>query len=222
VPGYTDRVPLHYVLREPADPSPRPPLLVLLHGIGADEHDLLPLAGAVAPRFVCASVRAPYEAEPMGHAWYAIDWRTSPPTSDAAQAEESRAALAALLPDLSARHRTDPARTFLLGFSQGAAMALAVALTRPELVRGVVLHSGRVLPGLEARAAPPAALAGLEALILHGVDDDVLPVERGREIRDLLAPRLRDRLTYREHDAGHFVTQATLDDAAAWLAARAG
>jgi phospholipase/carboxylesterase len=158
----------------------------------------------------------------MGHAWYAIDWSASPPAADLAQAEESRAALCALLPELSARHGADPARAFLLGFSQGAAMALEVALTRPDLVRGAVLHSGRVLPGLAARLAPAAALAHLEALVLHGVDDDVLPVARGREIRDLLAPRLGDRLEYREHDAGHFVTQATLGDAAAWLAARAG
>jgi phospholipase/carboxylesterase len=195
---------------------------VLLHGIGADERDLLPLAGALDPRFLVASVRAPYDAAPMGHAWYSIDWRTSPPTSDLAQAELSREALCALLPDLSARHGTDPGRTFLLGFSQGAAMALAVALVRPDLVRGVVLHSGRVLPGLEGRGASPEALGRLEALVLHGVDDDVLPVRHGREIRELLAARLGDRLTYREHDAGHFVTQATLDDAAAWLAARAG
>ncbi len=212
---------LAYVARDPAQPTPRPPLLVLLHGIGADERDLLPLAEALGPRFLCASVRAPYEAMPMGHAWFAIDWSTSPPGHDLAQAEESREALCALLPELVERHRTDPARTFLLGFSQGAAMALAVALTRPDLVRGAVLHSGRVLPGLEPRIAPPQALARLEALVLHGTDDEVLPVECGREIRDLLAPRLGERLTYREHDAGHFVTQATLDDARAWLAARA-
>jgi len=159
---------------------------------------------------------------PMGHAWYSIDWRTSPPAHDLAQAEESRKLLCAFLPELVARHGTDPARTFLLGFSQGAALALEVALTRPDLVRGAVLHSGGVLPGLEARMAPPEALVRLELLVLHGVDDDVVPVERGRKVRDLVAPLLGDRLTYREHDAGHFVTQATLDDAAAWLAARAG
>jgi phospholipase/carboxylesterase len=208
-------------VRKPAQPTPRPALLVLLHGIGADENDLLPLAAALDPRLLCASVRAPYEAMPMGYAWFALDWSASPPAPDLAQAEESRAALSSLLPELAARHGTDPERTFLFGFSQGAAMALAVALTRPDLVRGAVLHSGRVLPGLEA-GVPPDALARLEVLALHGVDDDVLPVERGREIRDLLAPRLGARLTYREHDAGHFVTQATLDDAAAWLAARAG
>jgi phospholipase/carboxylesterase len=214
-------VPLSTIVRAPRPPTGTPPLLVLLHGIGADENDLLPLAGALDPRFLVASVRAPYEAAPMGHAWYAIDWRTSPPTSDLAQAEESRLALSALLPDLAARHGTDPQRTFLLGFSQGAAMALAVALTRPDLVRGAVLHSGRVLPGLADRVAPQGALARLEILALHGVDDEVLPIRHGREIRDLLAPLLGDRLAYREHAAGHFVTQASLDDATAWLAARA-
>jgi len=215
-------VPLSYVVREPRPPSPRPPLLVLLHGVGADERDLLPLAEAFDPRFLCASVRGPYEAPPMGHAWYSIDWRTSPPAHDLAEAEESRKALCALLPEVVAHHGTDPARTFLLGFSQGAALALEVALTRPDLVRGAVVHSGGALPGLEARMAPPEALAPLELLVLHGIDDEVVPVERGRKVRDLLAPRLGERLTYREHDAGHFVTQATLDDAAAWLAARAG
>jgi len=216
-------VDLPYVSREPRVPSPRPPLLVLLHGVGADERDLLPLADGLDPRLLCLSVRAPHEATGNGYAWFAIDWRTSPPAYDLAQAEESRAALCDLVPRLVARHGTDPARTFLLGFSQGAAMALAVALTRPELVRGVVIHSGRLVADLAARIAPPEALAGLEALVLHGVEDDVLPVERGREIRDLLAPRLGPRLVYREHaDAGHFVTKASLADAAAWLAARLG
>jgi phospholipase/carboxylesterase len=213
---------ISYSFRPPRSPSPRPPLLVLLHGIGADEADLSPIADALDPRLATISLRAPYEAEPMGYAWYAIDWRTSPPAPDLDQAEESLAALAALVPELVSRHATDPARTFLFGFSQGATMALAVALTRPELVRGIVLHSGRVLPGIEARASPGEALSDLEALVLHGLHDDVLPVERGRETRDLLGPLLGPRLTYREHDAGHFVTAASIGDAARWIAPRIG
>jgi phospholipase/carboxylesterase len=207
-------------VRPPSVPSARPPLLVLLHGLGADELDLLPVADALDPRLLAVSLRAPHRAEPMGHAWYALDWSASPPAPDLEQAERSREGLVAHLPELVARTGADPARTFLLGFSQGATMALAVALTRPDLVRGVVLHSGRVLDGLERRAAPPEALAHLEALVLHGVHDDVLPVDRGREIRDLLRPRLGDRLVYREHEAGHFITAASLADAQAWLSAR--
>ncbi len=208
------------VARPPSVPSGRPPLLVLLHGIGADELDLLPVAAALDPRLFVFSLRAPYQAQPMGYAWFALDWSAVPPAPDLEQAEESREALAAALPELAARAGADPARTFLFGFSQGAILALAVALTRPELVRGLILHSGRVLQGLERRAVAPEKLGGLEALVLHGVHDDVLPVERGRETRDVLARLLGNRLEYREHDAGHFVTRESIADAARWLSAR--
>lgn len=211
---------LAYTSRPPPVASPRPPLLVLLHGIGADENDLAPVADALDPRLHAVSLRAPYEAEPMGFAWYAIDWRTSPPTPDLAQAEASLARLIPFLAGLPATLGTDPARTFLFGFSQGATMALALALARPELARGVILHSGRALPGIERRVHAP--LDALEVLVLHGIHDDVLPVERGREIRDLLAPLLGERLRYREHDAGHFVSEASLADATAWIAERVG
>ena len=206
--------------RGPAVPSERPPLLVMLHGVGADEGDLLPLAAHLDPRLLCVSVRAPHEYAVMGYSWFDIDWSTVPPTYDLAQAEESRAALAALLPGLVREHGADPAGTFLLGFSQGGAVALAVALTRPELVRGVVVHSGRLIPDLPSRAAPAPALARLEALVLHGTDDPVIPVERGRELRDVLTPLLGDRLVYAEHEAGHEITAASLDDVRSWLGAR--
>jgi len=215
-------VELSYVIRPPRTPSERPPLLVLLHGVGADEHDLLPLAAHLDPRLLVVSLRAPREYPVMGYSWFDIDWSTVPPAYDLAQAEESRAAVAALLPELARKHGADPARTFLFGFSQGGAMALAVALTRPELLRGLVVHSGRLVPDLRARAASPAALAALEALVLHGVDDPVLPVERGREIRDFLEPLLGGRLRYAEHEAAHEITERSLGDVASWLRARIG
>ena len=207
-------------MREPSVPSERPHLLVLLHGIGADELDLLPVADALDPRLVAVSLRAPYRAEPMGYAWYALDWSAMPPEPDLEQAERSLEELAKALPELERHAGAEPTRTILFGFSQGATMALGLALTRPELVRGVILHSGRVLQGLERRAAPAERLAGLEALVLHGVHDDVLPVERGRETRDLLSRLLGPRLEYREHDAGHFVTNESIADAARWIGGR--
>lgn len=213
---------LESIIRAPSVATDQPPLLVLLHGVGADERDLLPVAAHLDPRLLCVSLRAPRPYPVMGHSWFDIDWSTEPPAYDLVQAEESRAAVAALVPDLVRRHGANPARTFLLGFSQGGAVALAVALTRPDLVRGVVVHSGRLLPDLRTRAASPAALSRLEALVLHGVDDPVLPVERGREIRDFLEPLLGERMLYAEHDGGHEITSASLDDVRWWLTERIG
>ncbi|HET9554077.1 MAG TPA: phospholipase, partial [Anaeromyxobacteraceae bacterium] len=166
-----------------------------------------------------ASLRAPNEAEPMGYAWYALDWRTSPPRADAAQAAASRELLTGWLAQAPAALGTDPARTFLFGFSQGAAMALAATLARPDLVRGAILHSGRVIPG---QPPPQGPLPGLDVLVLHGLRDPVLGPERGREIRDLLRPALGDRLVHREYDAAHEVTAETLAYAADWLKERVG
>jgi phospholipase/carboxylesterase len=155
----------------------------------------------------------------MGWCWYRVDWRFQPPRPDLAQAAASRALLVEFLAGATAAFGTDPARTFLLGFSQGAAMSLAALLERPDLVRGAVLHSGRVVPG---QAAPAGGLPGVEVLVVHGDADPVLPPARGREIRDLLAPLLGPRLEHREFDAAHEVTAETLAHASGWLSARLG
>src|SRR5690242_18493579 len=106
----------------PRAPSERPPLLVLLHGFGADEQDLLPLAPFLDPRCSVVSARAPHEAEPMGHRWYAIDWTATPPRGDPAEIAASRDLLGRFVEEATAAYGTDPARAFLLGFSQGAIM----------------------------------------------------------------------------------------------------
>jgi phospholipase/carboxylesterase len=204
----------------PRSPGRRPPLLLLLHGVGADEQDLLPLAGLFDPRFLVVAVRAPHEVEPMGYGWYAIDWAQTPPRGDPAQIVDSRERLARFVEEARAAHRTDPERTFLFGFSQGAIMSLALLLAHPELVAGVVAHSGRLarLPG-----APPSpdALAHASALVLHGSADDVVPVDNARRAQEVLAPLLPGRFEARVFDGlAHGVSRESAAAAARWLTAR--
>ncbi len=200
--------------------SDRPPLLLLLHGIGADEEDLLPLATALDPRFHVVSVRAPHLAEPMGYRWYAIDWTATPPRGDPAEIAASRDLLARFVEEAPAALGTDPARAFLLGFSQGAILSLALLLARPALVRGVVAHSGRLarLPGPEPT---PEALAGTEVLLLHGAADDVVPAALGRKAGEVLSALLGPRVEHREIPGlGHEISPESLALAAAWLSKR--
>ena len=99
-------------------------------------------------------------------------------------------------------------------------MSLAVALTRPDLLAGVVAMSGRLpTPAADAVEADAEALTGLPILMVHGVADQVLPLHHGREARDHLAT-LPVALTYREYPMGHEVTPESLRDIAAWLTAQ--
>ncbi|WP_242344897.1 alpha/beta hydrolase [Anaeromyxobacter terrae] len=213
---------LEHLVRAPTPARYRSPLLLLLHGLGADERDLFALAPWLDPRFLVVAARAPYPARPSGFAWYGLDRTTTPITLDPAEVEASREALAELVPELCAAYGADPARVFLFGFSQGAVMSYALALARPDLVRGLVAHSGRVLPQSLSRAELAPALARLEALVLHGTWDEVIPVQRGREARSLLAPLLGERVEYREYPIGHTISEESLADAGAWLVSRAG
>ena len=75
--------------------------------------------------------------------------------------------------ELTRSYNVDPNRVFLMGFSQGCIMSLAAALTDPRRFAGVVGMSGRMLPGVVSKIAPPNQLAGLPIMIVHGTEDTV-------------------------------------------------
>jgi phospholipase/carboxylesterase len=184
--------------------------LVLLHGFGADEHDLLPVGHELDPRLRVVSLQAPIALDFGGRAWFNLEQTQQGFAFDAAEvAEGARLALEAV--EEIARRSPCP---FLCGFSQGAGMALSVALARPDLTSGVL-----VLSGVPPRAQePPAqgALQGLPAFVAHGRHDPLIPVEVGRATRDLLQ-QLGADVTYREYPMGHMVIPAELSDARTWL-----
>lgn len=184
--------------------------LVLLHGFGADEHDLLPIGHELDQRLRVVSLQAPIALDFGGRAWFNLQQTPDGFAFDPAEvAEGARLALEAV----EEIARKSP-RPLLCGFSQGAGMALSVALARPDLTSGVL-----VLSGVPPRLPPPAgrgALAGLPAFVAHGIHDPLIPVEVGRSTRDLLQ-RLGAEVTYREYLMGHMVIPAEIADARAWL-----
>lgn len=196
----------------------RPPLLVLLHGIGTDENDLFPIADRLDPRFQVVSLRAP-GTYVMGHSWFHIEFRPDGTVvPDVAGAHRTLAALRRWLAAAPARFGTDPRRTVLLGFSQGAMMSLGVLRTEPALVFAVVALSGRAPGDLFPATAPADAVAAVPLFVGHGLHDDVLPVAHGRATQQAFAGGAD--VTYREYPVAHGITDAELRDVAAWLTAR--
>jgi len=187
--------------------------LVLLHGYGADENDLLPLAHELDPRLRAVSLQAPIPLGGPMRAWFNLDQDAEGLSFDP---EEARAGLRSALQAVEEIARTAP-RPLLLGFSQGAAVALGIALMRPDLPAAVLSLSG-VPPALEPRdLAPAEKLRGFPVFAAHGVHDALLPIELGRTVRDELA-RLGLAVTWREYEMGHMVVPREIADAAEWLA----
>jgi phospholipase/carboxylesterase len=211
---------LYYIDTPPrAHDEPTAPLLILLHGIGSNERDLIELAPALDPRFHIVSLRAPRRIDMDGYCWFTVGQFGSGFRHNAAEAEASRELLVGSLVDLVADTGTDLERVYLLGFSQGATMSLFLGLTEPNLIKGMVIMSGRLLPEVKARIALPDDLSRLAALLTHGDADAVVPVEEGRAARQFLA-QLPVDLTYHEYQMGHEVSPASLAEVADWLTAQ--
>ena len=155
--------------------------LVLLHGRGADEHDLYPLLDLLDPegRLLGVTPRAPLELPPGGRHWYALG---GIPTPEPATFNQSVPMLAALLDELP----VPLDRVVLGGFSQGAVMSWAMSLgpDRPRPA-GILAMSG-FLPRVEGWPLTLAGLDGLPVAIAHGSLDPVISVAYGREARDAL------------------------------------
>src|SRR4051812_15883257 len=176
---------LTHIVRQPTVPSEgRPPLLVLLHGIGSNEQDLIGLAPSLDGRFLTVSARAPITLDRGAFAWFHIQFTPNGIVIEPDEAEASRLLVLKFVDEVVEAYGADPKRVYLMGFSQGCIMSLAASLTEPKKFAGVVGMSGRLLPEVEPKIAPPEELKGLPFMIVHGTDDQVLPLSYGRAIRD--------------------------------------
>ena len=205
----------HIVHKSPDAPSEGAPLLLLLHGYGANEEDLLGLASHLDARLVCVSARAPYALDFGGFAWFDIEIGAEGVRFDFAEAEESLVQVLSLVDALRQVHR--PTSIFIAGFSQGASMALAAALKRPRDFAGAIALSGLCCPEMLPQDA--ASVRGLKVFMSHGRFDPVIPIAQARISRELLTPLGLD-LRYKEYDMPHAIAQPCLEDLDAWLRAR--
>lgn len=193
-------------------------LLVLHHGRGADQHDLLPLADVFDPerRLHVVTPQAPFQLQGApGFHWYIVS-RVGYP--DPETFEASRARLSAFHDELWERTGLTPSQTVLGGFSQGTVMSYTMALSaeRPAPA-GMLALSGFIptVPGWEPAFSDRQTT---RVLISHGRLDPVIPVQFGQQAREVLeAAGLT--VDYREFEGGHNVDPRDLPRAIAWLAA---
>ncbi len=192
------------------------PLLVMLHGYGSNEKDLISLAPMLDRRLRVMSLQAPIAMGYESYAWFPIAFTDAGITVDRETAARTRDLVAEFLRETVESVKPAGGKVFLMGFSQGAVMNYLTAFGSPELLHGVIALSGQ-LPDLPEQA--PAGFRELPFLVAHGIYDDVLPIAKGREADRWLQSNVTD-LTYREFPMGHEIDGDTLELAAAWLKAR--
>lgn len=210
---HTDR---SLVYRTPDAPAHPRRLLVLCHGVGGNETNLAPLAARAPADTAVVLVRGPLTLGPSQYAWFQVAFGPQGPRPDLAAAEASRQRLAAFIAEMQAAYRLTPADTVVAGFSQGGIISASVALTRPELVAGFGVLSGRILPELEPQLADREALARIQGFIGHGRDDTKLTVDWARRadawLTDLGVPHETHL-----YPGDHGIAPAMQDDFFAWF-----
>lgn len=210
--------PLVHVVRESAgEPAGA---LILLHGRGADEHDLTALLDDLDPerRLVGVTPGAPLPGPggSGGRWWYMVP-RVGYPDPDTFQ--DSYAQLTAFLDGWLQDRAIGWERTIIGGFSMGCVMSYATGLGpgRPSPA-GILAMSG-FIPTVDGWDADLDMRAGLPAFVTHGSRDPVISVDFARDARQRLETA-NLVVDYHEHEGGHHLDPRTLPLMTTWLGAR--
>lgn len=191
-------------------------LVVLLHGRGSDEQDLLGLAGHLPQGTLLVAPRAPFPGAPWGYgpgwAWYRYQGEDRP---EPESFEQSQRELAELLQALPGELPVRPGRVVLGGFSQGGTMSLGYALRNPGAVDGVLNFSG-FLPSHPTVRPAPDSVRGTRFWWGHGRADPNIPFALAERGRAALLGAGAD-LAAHDYAIGHWIAPEELQDAVGWM-----
>jgi phospholipase/carboxylesterase len=204
-------LPLEHVYVPPDSPVEGPdPAAVVLHGRGADERDLLPVAQQLPDHLAVVSLRAPDPQGP-GYTWFAFDRAGG----DIAAAEPEAASFSRCLDVADEavtaavdRFELDPDRLGLLGFSQGAIASTALLVDAPDQYAWVAALHG-YLPA--SHLDRDVTIDGTPAFLGGGSADPLVPAARVETTADRLEDYGAD-VTVRIYQSGHGIHQAELED----------
>jgi phospholipase/carboxylesterase len=188
--------------------------LLLLHGTGGDEHDLVPLGRQLAPGAALLSPRGKVLEGTMPRFFRRLAVGQLDIPDLLARTDE----LAGFVAAAAERYGRDPSRIVALGLSNGANIAASLLLRHPGLLRGAALL--RAMLPYEPPAPP--ALAGTDVLIDSGEADPYSPADQVRRLAEILTAGGAAVSVHTERGAGHGLTQNDLATVARWMGETAG
>lgn len=203
------KLPFVHRVNQPSEPDGS--TLILLHGSGGSEADLMPLARRIAPRATLLGLRGRATEDGTNRWFRRLDYRSA----DLGDLGHEAEAFAAFVELAAAGYGLDLRRMTVLGYSNGASFLAAVLRLHPGLLQRVILLRGKEVLG----PSEGADLAGTQVLALAGKDDllvgDMSALAENLSARGALVDR-------RLLAAGHLLTDADAEEASAWLRRQAG
>jgi predicted esterase len=198
-----------HVFRPAAEPGA--PTLLLLHGTGGNEHDLLPLAAQLSPAAGILSPRGNVLERGMPRFFR----RLAEGVFDIEDLRRRTDELADFVTASAHQYGFAPQSVIAVGFSNGANIAASLLLLRPKVLAGAILF--RAMVPLEPDVA--AVLTGTPVFLSNGRRDPIVPAAQVERLTTLLR-EAGANVTVAWQPAGHELTQSDITDARAWLDSR--
>ncbi len=203
----------HKIIPPRIQENEKHPCLILLHGRGADENDLLGLSEYLDPRLLIISVRAPLPFDyGFGYTWYQMLENYQP---ELMSLKESFQKLKQFITDVAEKYPVDPSKIFVLGFSMGTVMGNLLLLSHPEKIAGLIANSG-YLPVNSGFSYDYSAIKEKPIFIAHGTEDLIIPIRFGQHMYNEFK-KAESNVIYKEYPMGHEISMESLRDMSDWL-----
>lgn len=206
---------LEFKVRQPLKESDKTPLIMLLHGYGADMNDLYSLASELPDEALVISPQAPHRLPWGGYCWWNLQQSSSGLDSDMDQAIRSIELIQKFLDEVEQQFDYDRSNVLILGFSQGGMVSYSLAFHRSDSFKGILALSSYLMPALLPEGEPNGSMLP-SFFISHGTEDPILPIAGARTSRDYLL-KLGANVEYHEYHMAHGINPDNLRDARTWI-----
>ena len=210
------KIPLQYKIRYPEQKTQNKPSLFLLHGFGSNMEDLFSLNQFFPNDWNIISLQAPKPTGFGGWSWTEVDLYDIKNIMKAQKMYSAKDLVISSIKSCIFEMSFDSKKVHLIGFSQGATLALICGLTNPNLFQGIASLCGFLDCEEIKEEINHNELQNLNTLVTNGTMDDKIPIELGRMTEKSLK-KLGVESVYKEYNMGHTISNECLNDLLNWI-----
>ncbi|MEA3443399.1 MAG: dienelactone hydrolase family protein [Bacteroidota bacterium] len=208
--------PLHSVTDPKGEWIDGQPVVFLLHGWNSNPANLVAIKRRLSKHYNYVAIQAPYKLGENLYSWFDIKFKKKgiviPKTSEF---NSSRMKLHNFIEIYKKEKDISSEDVVVLGFSQGATMALELAVSYPESISAAMIVAGMFAQKRSINDIPGDEICNIDFFHAHGTSDEIVPLKEARKIRRYL--RNCPNYSFKKYKTGHEMTQAMLKDMKRWL-----